>query len=193
MDILLIAEELESMPADGTRVPGFRRKVLVDVDRLKVLAEELRNSVPADLQEAKEILNQKESIFNLAHLEAQRIRNAGEEEASEVRAAALEEHRQRVSESSIVNAAHVSAQEIKDEAEAEAHEVVQNANRRASLILDEAELAASSRREGADRYSGEILFNLEEQLAEVLGQIRRGIDSLRVKEQTQEAEDRVPA
>ena len=193
MDILHIAEELESMPTVGTRVPGIRRKVLVDIDRLMVLAEELRSSVPADLQEAKEILNQKDSIINLANMEAQRIRNAGEEEATEVKAAAHEEHRQRVAESEIVKSALVSAQETKEDAESEAHDVVEDANRRAGRIVDEADIAANGRREGADRYAGEILFNLEERLSEVLGQIRRGIDSLRVEEQTQQAEERVPA
>ena len=193
MDIIHIAEELESMPTAGTRVPGIRGKRLVDIERLVVLAEELRNSVPADLREAKEILNQKDSIINLAHMEAQRIRNAGEEEATEVKAAAHEEHRQRVAESEIVKSALVSAQETKERAEAEAHDVVEDATRRAGRILDEAYIAANGRREGADRYAGEILFNLEERLSEVLGQIRRGIDSLRVEEQTQQAEDRVPA
>ena len=193
MDIMHIAEELDSMPTVGTRVPGIRRKVLVDIDRLKVLAEDLRNSIPADLQEAKEILNQKDSIINLAHLEAQRIRKAGEEEASSVRSAAIEEHRQRVAESAIVSAAHVSAQEIKEAAESESHEVVENANRRAGRIFDEAEIAANNRREGADRYAGEILFNLEERLSEVLGQVRRGIDSLRVEEEAHMVEDVVPA
>jgi hypothetical protein len=34
-------------------------------------------------------------------------------------------------------------------------------------------------REGADRYSMEVLAGLEEKLSEILGQVRRGMDSLR--------------
>ena len=37
-----------------------------------------------------------------------------------------------------------------------------------------------SRREGADHYAREVLFNLEEQLAEILGQVRKGIDALKL-------------
>jgi len=62
-----------------------------------------------------------------------------------------------------------------------AEEIVQDAQRRAYRIVSEAEDIAASRREGADQYASEVLFNLEEQLSEILGQIRRGIDSLRTE------------
>ena len=37
-----------------------------------------------------------------------------------------------------------------------------------------------SKKEGADNYSKEVLFDLEERLSEILGQVRRGIDSLNI-------------
>jgi len=40
MDIVEIAEELEALHQTGTRVPGFRRKVLVDIDRLSEVSSE---------------------------------------------------------------------------------------------------------------------------------------------------------
>ena len=46
---------------------------MVDSDRLDVVSEALRTSIPADIQEAREILTQKESIINQAHLEARRV------------------------------------------------------------------------------------------------------------------------
>ena len=48
-------------------------------------------------------------------------------------------------------------------------------------IIDEAETLASSRREGADQYAREILFGLEERLADLLGQVRRGIDAINME------------
>ena len=39
-----------------------------------------------------------------------------------------------------------------------------------------------SKKEGADNYSKEVLFDLEERLSEILGQVRRGIDSLNISD-----------
>jgi vacuolar-type H+-ATPase subunit H len=68
---------------------------------------------------------------------------------------------------------------MREEAQGEAEEVIQDAQRRAYRIVTEAEDIASSRREGANQYASEVMFSLEEQLSEILGQIRRGIDTLR--------------
>ena len=92
MDILQVTEELESLVQTGVRVPGFRKKVLVDIDQLVMLGDELRRAVPANIQEAQEILRQKESIVNQAYLEAQRIRDDAAREVHEIRTVAQEEH-----------------------------------------------------------------------------------------------------
>ena len=54
-----------------------------------------------------------------------------------------------------------------------------DAQRRAIRMQNESESTATSRREGADQYAREVMFGMEEQLSEILGQIRRGIDTLR--------------
>ena len=178
MDSRQIVEGLQTLVETGTRVPGFRRKVLIDIDRLDALGEELKVSIPACIQEAEEILKQKESILNQAALEAQRIKTSAEQEAHAVTSAADETHETKVGESEVVKASEERADGIKDEAMTEAQQIVQDAQRRAYRIVDEAEAAAGTRREGADQYAREILFSLEERLAEVLGQVRRGIDAL---------------
>jgi len=172
-------------------VPGFRRKVLVEIDRLMALAEEVRRSIPADIQEAKEIIRQKESIINQAYLEAQRIRESAEEDARALTTAARQEHEAKVQESEIVRVAEEKANEIKEEAMAEAQAIVQDAQRQAYRIIHEAEAEAEARRDGADQYAREVLFNLEERLAELLGQVRRGIDALTVD--VDNHRERVPA
>ena len=40
MNSLNITEELQSLVETGTRVPGLRSKILVDIDRLNALGEE---------------------------------------------------------------------------------------------------------------------------------------------------------
>ena len=193
MDFNQIIAELESLSVSGTRVPGFRsRKILVDVDRLTSLGQELRRSVPANIQEAEEILNQKDSIINQAYLEAQRIKSTAEEEISAIANAAQQEHMAKVDESEIVKAAETKADEIKDQTLTEAQEQIQDAQRRAFRVLSEAENAANARRDGADHYAREVLFSLEEQLSDMLGRVRRGLDALRPEAAVQSMDNRVP-
>ncbi len=47
-----------------------------------------------------------------------------------------------------------------------------------NALLPEAEEDAGARRKGADAYAREVLFNLEERVADTLGQVRQGIDLL---------------
>ena len=129
----------------------------------------------------QEILKQKESILNQAALEAQRIKTSAEQEAQVVTSAADETYETKVGESEVVRASEERADGIKDEAMTEAQQIIQDAQRRAYRIVDEAEAVAGTRREGADQYAREILFSLEERLAEVLGQVRRGIDTLNLE------------
>jgi len=185
-DILQVVEELQSLPSTGTRVPGFRRKVMVDVDRLMALGEELRSSVPADMLEAQEILKQRDSIVNQAYLESQRIKSLAEDEAASIKMAAEGEHRSKVDESEIVKAAEDIALGIKDQAMVEAQQITEDAQRSAYRIVSEAETSSDTRRTGADQYAHEVLFNLEERLADMLGQVRRGIDALNLNDVPQQ-------
>ena len=122
-----------------------------------------------------------------------RVKESAEREAITVTAAAREEQASKVDETEIVKGAHIKAEETNQGALQEAQEIVQDAQRRAYHIVEEAESVASMRREGADQYAREVLFNLEEQLAEVLGQVRRGIDALRLEASAQPVENHVPA
>ena len=181
MEIGHIADEIKLLASTGTRVPGFRRKVMVDIDRMITLGDELRRAMPADIQEASEVIKMKESIINQSYLEAKRIRGVAEEEAGALTSAAHEEHASRVDDSEVLKAAELKGQEIREEAAYEAQQILQDAQRKAYRIINESEGASTSRRDGADHYAREVLFNLEEQMAEVLGQVRRGIDALKLE------------
>ena len=175
MNMLRFVEELEAMVETGTRVPGFRRKVLVDIDQIASLSDDLRKSIPANIQEAHEIVTQKDSILNQAYLEAQRVKSATDQEVAAMATVAQQEHHSMVNESEITKAAEAKAQEIK----MESAQLLQEAQKRAYAIESEAKVAAASCRNDADQYAREVLFNLEEQLSDSLAQVRRGIDALR--------------
>ncbi len=192
MDLMHVVDELQSLAASGSKVPGFGKKVMVDIKRIEAIAEELRNSLPAHMQEANEVLRQKESMINQAYLEAQRVKGSAEQEASAINEAARREHESRVADSEITRAAEAKAQEVKEEAAIEAQQIAQDAQRKAHRIVNEAEETASGRRDGADQYSREVLFNLEERLSDVLGQVRRGLDSLVLESERQRKDNHVP-
>ncbi len=179
MDFDQALQELQQLYASSSRVPGFRRKVMVDADEFAAVLNNIRTVMPADVQEARQILLQKDSILNQAYLEAQRVKTSAEEEVATQLEAAQQEHRNKVGESEVTKSATTQAQEAMDHAMTEAEDIVQDAQRRAYRIISESEDVATSSREGADQYAREVLFSLEEQLSEILGQIRRGIDTLR--------------
>ena len=179
MDFEQAYSELQRLYSTSNRVPGFGRKVMVDGDQFARVISQLRTAMPADVQEAQEILRQKDSILNQTYLEAQRVKATVEEEVAAQKKATEEEHQAAVSDSTVLAAAEARAAEIAEQAMGEAEDMIQDAQRRAYRIVSEAEDIAASRREGADQYASEVLFSLEEQMSEVLGQIRRGIDTLR--------------
>ena len=179
MDFDQALQELQQLYASSSRVPGFRRKVMVDADEFAAVLNNIRTVMPADVQEARQILLQKDSILNQAYLEAQRVKTSAEEEVATQLESAQQEHRNKVGESEVTKSATTQAQEAMDHAMTEAEDIVQDAQRRAYRIISESEDVATSSREGADQYAREVLFSLEEQLSEILGQIRRGIDTLR--------------
>ena len=178
IEIEKIIQEVEAISNSATRVPGLRRRVMIDLDRLISVGEDLKSSVPSDIQEAREVLKQKESIVNQAHLESRRVKESAEQESQELMTASHQEHQSRVDETEIVKAAEAKAEEINQQALQDAQQIDQDAQRRSYRILEEAEATAGSRREGADQYARETLFELEERLSVLLGQVRKGIDAL---------------
>ena len=147
--------QLESLLTSSARVPATRRGI-VELDKLVDLVSRMRAAVPQDVHDAEELMRDRENILDQAQAEAQRIRQVAEEEA-----------RRLVMESAIAK-----------EASRQAEEVVAEAQRRAQHILDEAEADAAARRNGADQYAQEVLHKLEQEVAELLVTVRRGIDVL---------------
>ncbi len=173
-----ILDELNELARNSTKVLGMRKKVMVDSGKLTAIAADLRESVPHDVLEAGEVLKQKESIVNQAYLEAKRLRESANQEVAAITTAARNEYESLVAETEIVKSAEIKAQEIKDEAHRQANDIVQEAQQQVFRTIDDAEATAAVRREGADQYSREVLFSIEERLSQMLGQVRRGIDAL---------------
>jgi vacuolar-type H+-ATPase subunit H len=187
MTVLESVEKIESMIASG-RVPGTSRS-LVNIERLSALVQEIKDGLPEHMTESQGVLRQKDAILKQAELEARRVRAYADEEATTIRqlaeeqsTAALQASRQQaetmIQASEVVKASHERAQQVLKDAENKAQHILADAKTKLNAILSEAEKQADDRRKGADAYAREVLFTLEEKVADILGQLRAGIDLL---------------
>jgi len=187
MTIMTQLEDLEAMITGG-RVPGTAR-TLVNLTKVTTVINEIKAELPTQINEAEGIVRQKEAIIKQAELEARRIRAYADEEATTIRQLAEEqsstlltssqaEAHRMVENTEITRVATENAAATESEARTRAGKMIDDAENRVNGILNEANTQADQRRKGADNYVREVLFALEERVADTLGQVRGGIDLL---------------
>ena len=185
-DMKNILDDLEASIQGANKVPGIGNKAMVDIKKLKSIYDALSQSIPEEILEASEVIKQKESIINQAYLEAKRTKEIAQQESASINDKAHSEYDQKVSVSEVTRGAELKSEEIISEANAKATGIVQESQTEAGQIVDKAQTEATQRKDGADQYSKEVLFNIEERLSQVLGQVRRGIDALGDETQQEE-------
>ncbi len=123
IDIIFLVERLESLIANGKRLP-LTNNVVVDQSGALDLIDQLRASVPEEVRQAKRISQETERI----------IANA-QEEADGIIARAQEQAAFLIEERELTRAAELRSQEIIAEAEAQAEEVRRGADAYAVSVL----------------------------------------------------------
>ena len=187
MTLMSQLEDLEAMIVKG-RVPGTAR-TLVNLDKITAVIAEMKGEIPTQINEAEAVVRQKDAIIKQAELESRRIRAYADEEATTIRQLAeeqsntllttsQEEARAMIQETEITRVANEEAVVIEADAQKRASRLIDDGESRVNGILNDAETSADSRRKGADNYAREVLFTLEERVADTLGQVRGGIDLL---------------
>ena len=187
MTLIAQLENLETMIVKG-RVPGTAR-TLVNQQKISALINEMKKNLPDEITEAESIVRQKDAIIKQAEIEARRIRAYADEEATTIRQLAeeqsntllttsQEEAKKMIQDTEITRKANENAIEIESVANSRAGKVIDDAESRVNTILHDAGISAEERRKGADNYAREVLFTLEERIADTLGQVRGGIDLL---------------
>ena len=191
-------EELESLVAGG-RVPATSR-TLVNLERFNAIMTEIRAELPEEMNESQAIIRQKESVIKQAEIEARRIRGYADEEATTIRETAeekativldtaTEKAAKMVQQTEVTAEATRRAEKIIAEAEGRAARIIEDTEKvaaqksedsdgRIGMMMNDAEADAANRRDGADHYASEVLFNLEEHVSGVLGKVRAGLDLL---------------
>ena len=145
-------------------------KVMIDRGVVLDLIDEMRASIPDDLQHAQEVLGHREALIAEAKEAAERVRKEADEH-----------FRQRTDQHELVLAARKEAQEI-----------VMRAREDAQSELAQARERISEGRRELDEYSLTLLRRLEANLNANLGQIRQGIEGLLAKQHRGGANDEEP-
>ena len=160
MDLANLINQLESIIESGRKVP-VTNKTLVDTEQILTVIDQLRASIPKDIQEAKEMLEKREQILNQSLAEAKRVK-----------ASAVSESKALLDQNELVKEAQKKAEELLDDSQ-----------RRAQRMIEQAELESKNSRQGADAYAQEVLYKLEQEVSDVLSTVRRGIEVLDLEQQ----------
>ena len=161
MDLKQELDRLENLILDSARVP-ITGKVLVSEDQVLDLLDRVRVSLPDVVTEAASLVARKQTY--MAQAQAQSIREQADQELDHLRqeAARLEQQtRQQVEQ--LRQDVFAEIQTIRETSISEAQSVQQKAIAEAQSIQAE-----------ADRYVGEILGNLENNLVNMLQIVRNG-------------------
>jgi vacuolar-type H+-ATPase subunit H len=132
MDILALVDRLESLVNGGWRVP-FTVRTVIDENVFFDIIDQMRVSIPQELKQANELLEERDRVLAAAAEDAERLI----EEAREKAARLLDEHE-------ITAAARAEAESIKAQAQREAEEFRKDADEYAMDALSELEARLSS-------------------------------------------------
>src|SRR5687767_15106806 len=169
MEILELIDTLEELVIQARRLP-VGGNLVVDRKRMLDVIDQLRLAVPADIRQASQIIENRETIVEEAHERARAV----------IQQADLDRQR-RLEETTILREAQERSQAMLLEAESRARQTVNEADATAAAHLSEAAEAATRQLDDADQYALEVLRRLENQLQAFLESIRLSIGSLQEK------------
>lgn len=118
MEIDRLLDELEDVLEISWQLPLSGGKALVDTKEVKRILEDIRLKLPAEVIQAKKIVDNRTKILENTHTEAENIIKASEEKVKVM-----------VSQTEIVKAANASARNIISEANSKAKEIINRAHK----------------------------------------------------------------
>jgi len=166
MDLLHLVDRLEELVAEAQKMP-IGNRVIIDRRRLLDLVDQMRVSVPQEVREAQELVENRD-----------RIRLETEEESRLTIARAEEEVARRVDEHELTEAARERALLIAGEAEARLEDRARQAHEDIQRRIEESRHLAKQQMQAADEYARELLTRLERQLQAFVGSVSTGLEQL---------------
>ncbi len=127
MDIFKILDELEGFIEQSNRVP-FSGKIILNEEKLYHFVDQIRRSIPYEIQQAQEIILHKEDFLA-----------ESKDEASRMMEDARRESERRADESEIMQQARVYAENLIQQEEEAAQQIKEGAAMYASDVLSDLE------------------------------------------------------
>ena len=84
MDVLVLIDRLEELVEDARGFPGFGNTAMVDRDAAFDLIDQMRQSIPEELKQARWIVKERQSMLDEARSESDRIVQQAREEAEKL-------------------------------------------------------------------------------------------------------------
>ncbi len=165
VDILELLNQLEAELEAGMKMP-LGSGVVVDRRRMSELINELRLAIPANVRQARGILERGEQTIEEANQASARIIAAAEREAAD-----------KVAQSEIVRRAGEEARTLELTTRETAERVARLAREQAEQIVTEAEQTAQQQKKEADEYVVALLTQLQRVLGSFLGNVRQSLDA----------------
>lgn len=126
MSVNNILDEIENLVVEGKRIPLTNRTVIDEME-LVHLVDNLRQELPLEIQNAQNIMDNKDGILNEARVESEQIIANARERAD-----------QMIDESKIVRESQEKAALIMEQAAAKQKEIVEQAYRQAYQLRSDA-------------------------------------------------------
>ena len=169
VDLLELIDQLEDTVLQG-RQARFGGGWTVDRALLMELIDRLRSAVPAEVEDARTILRERNDVLARSEEDAQITLAKARQEADNI-----------VNSHDLVLDAQRRASEKIEESREQATQVLEEARGQAARVRGEATSQAVEQALEADRYSLDMLQRLDSQLAAIQTSVRAGADQLETK------------
>ena len=151
-------EELEDLIEDAFHIPLFKGKVILDESRFF----DIRQSLPVELKQAKEVIANKETMMNRVKEDSDIMKEKARKAAEQMLVKA------KKNSDAMIARAQAQADALVNE-----QEIMIIARERASETVDKAKTEAARMRTAAVNYVTEILGNSEDQLRDALSAVEK--------------------
>lgn len=105
MDVLVLIDRLEELVEDARSFPGFGNTAMVDREAAFEIIDQMRQTIPEELKQARWIVKERQSMLDEARNESDRILRQAQEEAEKI-----------TSEEEVLKRAEQRSAEIMDDA-----------------------------------------------------------------------------
>jgi vacuolar-type H+-ATPase subunit H len=169
LDLLELIDQLEDTVLQG-RQARFGGGWTVDRALLMELIDRMRSAVPAEVEDARAILRERNDVLARAEEDARIALTKARQEADNI-----------VNSHDLVLDAQRRAGEMVEESREQATQLLEDARGQAARVRGEATTQAVEQALEADRYSLDMLQRLDAQLAAIQTSVRAGADQLETK------------